>query len=287
MQLPPEAAKMALRQQQKAELELTKAIPPQEALVVRPPDPLPPAPVETRQPARRVCGEDLPAESGIPVWSEPPKEHMWGAFPGGRSSPNSPAWLNGGDGHSSGNGQVCGVCGVELVSSGGLTGSIQADQPGMPYMYRDAGGLLISSWVPLPCPIFIGNKPGNIGGAIMDGRVKIRGLSGEMHEVKWKVEGIEERIARLERENAILREAISQPTVIDADALVSFLASVVEATVREKLKTVPVMVEGNQYALPEPVANMIIQVAAKPMAEREKVLARRVVLKEQEEISNE
>lgn len=270
MQLPPTVNQLVV-QRQKAELDLTKTLPPQEALVIRPPDPPPPALVETHQIQRSLDGVPLPKATGVPTWVDPVKEHAWGVPAAGGSTLghlHAPSWLN----NSSGGGPTCGVCGVTLVDSG------RADGAGADYTYRDAEGVMIRSQNPLPCPVFIG-KSGQLEGSVLDGKVKIRKLTNAMYGVTYQIEGIEERVARLERENDVLREAVSRP--IDADALVSFLASVVEATVREKLKTVPVMVEGTQYALPEPVANMIIQVAAQPVTEHEKILARRATLEEQ------
>jgi hypothetical protein len=172
-----------------------------------------------------------------------------------------------------GSGMVCGVCGVELVSGGTslkggntVVGSIQADQAGLEYVYRDAGGLIITSFEPLSCPIFIGNKPGNMGGAIMESREKIRNLARGAHQTTYRVETLEQRVDRLERENAVLREAVSQP--IDASAIVEFLADMVVAAARAKVQNVPVLIEGTQYALPEPVARVIIDVAAQPERER-------------------
>jgi len=182
---------------------------------------------------------------------------------------------------------TCACCGVELVSGGPslkggtpVIGSIQADQPGMEYVYRDAGGLLITSFEPLACPIFIGNKPGNVAGAIMMDRVSIRALSGAMHTVQYRMEGLEERVARLERDNAVLREAISQP--INADAVVNFLADMVAAAARAKLESVPVLIEGTRYALPEPMARVIIDVASQS-EEREFVFVRQRVKEKEKE----
>jgi len=183
--------------------------------------------------------------------------------------------------HNPGDGMVCGRCGVELLNGSAdnqsekrIRGDIQADQSGLEYVYRDAGGCLITSFSPLPCPVFIGNKPGNMGGAIMMDRVKIREVTKKVYDMSYRVEGTEERIARLERENEVLREAIQQP--IDATRLVEFLAEMVSAAIQAKMRMVPVLVEGKPYALPEPVANVIIDIAAQPEKEGVPVRVREV-----------
>jgi len=251
-QLPPAATALIVAKQ-KAELEISREITAPEPMIVRSPDPPPPPLAQSKQIARRMDGIALPAPTGVQAWTEPTKEHNWDS--GNR---NAPAWLNGGITGE----KTCSVCGVTQITS-----LIQADRAGMEYVYRDAWGNTIKSMEPLNnCPVFIGDP----NGAILDGRTKIRGLTGEMHEVKYDVEGLSERMSRLERENAALREAMAKPQTIDATALIDFLARMVSLSVQTNGPTVPVIVAEKQYALPEPVADVIIQVAA-----RERVLLKR------------
>lgn len=93
-----------------------------------------------------------------------------------------------------GNGEsTCKVCGV-TQSGGPAMGNIQADRPSLKYKYTDAYGVSIESLTELPCPVFIGH----MGGAVAGTTHRVRKLKGQ-------VESIEERLARLEDENANLR----------------------------------------------------------------------------------
>jgi hypothetical protein len=120
----------------------------------------------------------------VPAHTNPDKAHQWGSPDFGSTS------------------KVCRVCGVELVSSGGITGNIQADRKNLKYQYRDAYGVFIESMHELPCPVFIGQ----LGGAVAGTTHRVRKLTN-------RVETIDERVARLEQENAALRELTEQRQV--------------------------------------------------------------------------
>jgi len=128
----------------------------------------------------------------------------------------------------------------------------------MPFHYRDACGNQMTSMVELECPVFIGDTNGAVGEVKQRNRHVTRRVDG----LEGRTESIEERLDRLEAENQDLRAKVEAKTEIDVTELVSWLAGMVKEHVERQMPTIPVSVRGAQYALPEPVANMIIDVAA-------------------------
>jgi len=189
-------------------------------------------------------GQPLPVGPRVHTHVEPFKEHDWnGDRARGGSDPNAPSWLNDFD---TGSGRICAVCGVmELTGK-----TIRADQAGWKYLYKDAWGNEVRSPEPLPCPLFIGQT----NGAVMDGRVKTRVLTGRMNGVEGRVESIEERLDRLEVENVALKQRLEEATVeLDADRVIEWLAE----QVRQRARSAPALAPGAPAALPEPVEDLI------------------------------
>jgi hypothetical protein len=116
----------------------------------------------------------------------------------------------------------------------------------------------MTSMVELECPVFIGDTNGAVGEVKQRNRHVTRRVDG----LEGRTESIEERLDRLEAENQDLRAKVEAKTEIDVTELVSWLAGMVKEHVERQMPTIPVSVRGAQYALPEPVANMIIDVAA-------------------------
>lgn len=232
----------------------------------------PPAPTDLQKAMVKARQDiELPPNLGpgrIPAPSEvappPPttptfKQHDWGGAPRGYS-PNahlhSPGWLQETIG-----GKTCSVCGVEVTTV------IRPDREGMGFQYKDAYGNQLISLIELECPTFIGDPNGAIGEA----KQRIRKVTGRVDSVEGRVESVEDRLDRLESENLELRAKVEAKTELDVTELVNWLATMVKEHVDQNRPTIAVSVANRRYALPEPVANMIIDVAA---MEPEKVPAR-------------
>jgi len=211
--------------------------------------------------------------------------HQWGKAPG-RS--NQPSWLN----DAAEGRQTCRICGVErkLAGKSGLSGNINADHAGFGeegrqllegkdvakvYDYVDAKGRTFQTMIELGCPMFILDEYG----AIRENRQMVRNVDDRVDYVddrvddtEHRVDNMEDRLTDLERENAVLRDRLSQP--IDVTAMVEWLAEMVAISAAQKLDTVEIQVEGKRVAaLPAPVANLIIDVGS--LDEREVVPVRR------------
>lgn len=89
--------------------------------------------------------------------------------------------------------KTCRACGVTMSAD------IRADRPSLKYRYTDVYGVTIESTTELPCPLFLGD----LGGAVAGANLRARRL-------KIHVESIDDRVARLEAENARLRELTTQ-----------------------------------------------------------------------------
>jgi hypothetical protein len=191
--------------------------------------------------------------------------HDWtGAIRGGsiHAARHAPDWINGGNT----DGPTCAACGVTLLNK-----YIRPDRQGMSFRYRDALGREIISLVELGCPTFLGD----VAGAAAESKQRIRGLDGRVDHVLDRVDTVEDRLARLEAENAELRAKVDARPEIDVTEMVEWLATLVQRSVEARLPTLPVSVRGQQYALPEPVANMIIDVAVIEKSEPVPVKRRR------------
>lgn len=139
------------------------------------------------------------------------KEHDWGGgkgrkgFTGAYLSPRN-------TGESS---IQCRVCGVQYFPNTSYPDRFS----GPTYTYMDAHNVTIISQKALPCPTFVGN----VGGAIMDMRGKVKTVTNRVGGVETRMDSTEERLANLEAENLILRnQATTTPeefAVMVAEAL--------------------------------------------------------------------
>ena len=91
----------------------------------------------------------------------------------------------------------CAVCGVQYFPNTKMVNKYK----GKVYYYMDAHNLTIISQKELPCPTFVGN----VGGAVMDMKGKVKSVTNRVGGVEARVESTEERIAALEAENLLLR----------------------------------------------------------------------------------
>ena len=208
--------------------------------------PPPPVPPESQQIARSVDGVALPKSNPKHVYLEPFKEHDFSGTGQGRG--RQPGWVND---EAGGGSKTCNVCGVTV-----LTTFTQADRAGMDYHYRDAYGKEIHSMEPLGCPTFIGDT----NGAVMDVRGKTRALTGRMDGVETKVESVEDRVARLERDNVDLRAQLNAKIELDVSGLVAWLAEMAALHAQNQLPSVPATINGQPLTLPAPVATMVFEV---------------------------
>lgn len=126
--------------------------------------------------ARPVAPRRAAPIKPLPAHTDPDKKHKWESNGLGLS------------------GQTCRTCGVTMQALG-LTSNIQTDRSSLGYQYTDAYGVMIESLTELPCPVFVGH----MGGAVAGTTHRVRKLTN-------RVETIDERVTRLEQENAALRE---------------------------------------------------------------------------------
>lgn len=120
------------------------------------------------------------------------------------------------------------------------------------YHYRDAQNKTMSSLIPLTCPAFVGDVAGTVG----ETKERLRNVTGRVGSVEGRVESVEDRVARLEEENVSLREQVNSDRA-DVMALVNWLGQMVKEHSQRGLPSVVMTVEGEQYQLPPPVANVI------------------------------
>lgn len=175
----------------------------------------------------------LPAPPGAQEPTEE-KAHVW---EGGWSSDGS---------------MSCKVCGVTLRPN-----VIMAGNSGLNYHYTDAFNKQISSLVPLSCPVFIGDT----NGAVAEVKERSRKLKGQVTVVEGRVDSVEERLARLERENEALRAEVAAKTNIDVTALVNWLSEMVAQSAAMNQPSRTIEVQGQQYALPAPVVDLVVTLA--------------------------
>lgn len=196
------------------------------------------------------------------------RPHQWTSG----TARGQPDWLQAGDG----GGRQCRVCGVTERSN-----LILADHAGFgddgkqlgdagnrvqTYIYEDAKGNTFASQRPLGCPVFILDHMGTT----MENRGFIREHDDRLDVVDDHLDNHEDRLARLEAENLVLRAKLEER--IDVTAMVDWLAEMVAQAAALKMQTVQVQVEGRPVAaLPPPIANLIIDVglAASAAAEME------------------
>jgi hypothetical protein len=123
------------------------------------------------------------------------------------------------------------------------------------HVYEDAKGHVIISQRPLGCPVFILDHMG----ATMENRGMLREHDDRLDMTADSIDNHEERLARLEAENQVLRAKLEER--IDVTAMVEWLAEMVAQAAALKMQTVQVQVEGRPVAaLPPPIANLIIDV---------------------------
>jgi len=221
---------------------------------------------------KRLTGpvEDTPPRKRRdPNAVEASRPHQFGG--GGRGQPT---WLNGDDGR-----RVCQVCGVEVSPPGG--GLILADHAGFGddgktllgdkpqvglWTYVDAKGHQFTSQKELGCPVFVLDHLGTT----MENRAMLREVDDRVDCTDSRVDSVEDRLAALETENAALREQVAQP--IDVTQMVDFLSDMVAMAAARKLGLTRVQLEDGRVAqLPEPVADLIIDIASVPEPEGELV----------------
>lgn len=118
---------------------------------------------------KKVESKEREEGRALPAHLNPEKEHIWESGWGGGS-------------------QTCKTCGVTMESE-----IIYADKRSLAYTYTDAYGVSIKTLKPLPCPVFVGD----LGGGVAENTYRTRKLTG-------RVESIDERVERLESENAAL-----------------------------------------------------------------------------------
>jgi len=191
------------------------------------------------------------------------RPHQFGGGPGGQ-----PDWLNnGGSG-----GRTCRVCGVTEIPPGGLVGDILADHAGFGdegrellkgkpkvqmWTYIDAKGHKFTSQKRLGCPVFVLDHLGTT----MENRAMLREVDDRVDATDDRVDSVEDRLAALEAENQALREEISRP--VDVTEMVDFLSDMVAVAAARKLGLTKVQLEDGRVArLPEPVADLIFDIAA-------------------------
>ncbi len=200
-------------------------------------------------------------------------------FSSGRAR-GQPAWLSGGDN----NRKTCIKCGVEVLPPGGL---ILADHAGFGDEGRQllkgkkptdmwtyvADGKTITSRKKLGCPVFILDPIGQG----LENRAMLREVDDRVDytddrvdDVEHRTDSIEDRVIELERQNIELQTKLAER--VDVTSLVEWLAEMVALSAAQKLETVQVQIAGHQpAALPAPVANLIIDIAAFQTPERELV----------------
>ena len=152
------------------------------------------------------------------------------------------------------------------------------------YSYTDAKGRTFQTMQELGCPMFILDEMG----AIRENRQMVRNVDDRVDYVDDRVDDqeertdtIEDRVIDLERQNAELQAKLAQP--IDVTAMVEWIAKMVAVSAAQKLATVDVQIEGHRVAaLPQPVADLIINVGSFRPEERELVpIHKRVLAKEE------
>jgi hypothetical protein len=155
------------------------------------------------------------------------KKHVWGDIGG------QPSWLNNLSGNLAG---TCKVCGCELLEDGAV---IQADQKvtgGRVWIYRDALGREVRSFVELSCPVFVGLGSGSVAlaSAAVEAKEIGRKAKAEAQQAQARItqleratlalgESMEARLVQLERENAALREQVGAVQQIDITQLARVL----------------------------------------------------------------
>lgn len=198
-------------------------------------------------------------------------EHEWGNAPGQN---NQPSWLN----DEAEGRQTCRNCGIERKI--GNARSINADHAGFGddgihmlkgtgkvvaqiYWYTDAKGRSFQTTKELGCPMLLLDEMG----AIRENRQMVREVDDRVDYTDDRVDDVEERLARLEAENVAMKARLEER--MDVTSMVEWLAEMVAIAAANKLATVNVQIEGRPAAaLPEPVANLIIDVGALDQRER-------------------
>lgn len=168
-------------------------------------------------------------EAGVPAHLEPDKPHVW-------------------EDDLFGNGEkTCTVCGVTMSNPMSANLSKQS----LKYIYTDAYGVSISTLKELPCPVFVGD----LGGGVATVTHSTRKLTG-------KVESINERVTRLEQENAELRERADRRQEVALDLLSRLVAAAERLAELGDAKVAPKLL---------PDHSDIIEAIVVEMPEREKV----------------
>lgn len=126
------------------------------------------------------------------------------------------------------------------------------------YTYEDAKGNTFVSQKELGCPVFILDHMGTT----MENRSMLREHDDRLDVTADHLDNHEDRLARLEAENQMLRDKLEER--IDVTAVVDWLAELVAKAAAMKMQTVQVQVEGRTVAaLPPPIADLIIDVGAR------------------------
>lgn len=209
--------------------------------------PLPPALPASPEPSRK---------RRHPQAVEADRPHQWG------SSTGQPDWLNGDSG------RTCRVCGVQERSDVILADHAGFGDDGKSFgdannrvatiTYTDAKGNTFTSQKPLGCPVFILDHMGTT----MENRGMLREHDDRLDGVADHLDDHEDRLARLEAENEVLRSKLEER--IDVTAVVEWLSDMVAQAAALKLQTVQVQIEGRPVAaLPPPLANLIIDVGTR------------------------
>ena len=224
-----------------------------------------------RIPGPTANGGERPSKRRDPNAVEANRPHQFGPPPG--QGPGQPSWLNGDNER-----RTCRVCGVEEIPPGGVIladhagfgdegKELLADKPvvGM-WTYVDAKGKQFTSQRRLGCPVFVLDHLGTT----MENRAMLREVDDRVDHTDDRVDSLEDRMAALEAENAALREQANQP--IDVTQMVDFLSDMVAIAAARKLGLTRVQLEDGRVAqLPEPVADLIFDIAAVPEPEGELV----------------
>lgn len=158
-------------------------------------------------------------------------------------------WLNQSDG------PTCTKCGVTLRQN-----VVNLSHTTKQYNYIDAAGKSWTSTIPIGCPAFMGDA----GGAAMSGHQRIRDLKEEVAEVsdetsflRQNVSEHESRLDAVEAEQARQKEQL-EATQRGVGAMIAWMGELVAAHRALGLPTKTVTVGGEVAMLPEPLADLIL-----------------------------
>ena len=168
-------------------------------------------------------------------------------------------WMDVGAWESSGPRRGCAVCGIEEIGGGIIRADMEGTAPNGKkaklFHYRDASGKTLSTFIPLTCPAYLGD----VNGAVVESKQRIRNVTGRMGNVEVKVESVEERVSRLEEENEALKARVSA-NQMEVQDFIQWLGEMVRQHATTGLPAVSVEVHGKGYLLPPPVARVITSI---------------------------